>query len=60
MPLRPDLMDYYLWGDENGPWQGMHIQRNIFNAQLISHLKESGVPVLFNQKVDDFIWKMGK
>jgi flavin-dependent dehydrogenase len=49
-----------LGGDENGPWQGMHIQRNIFNAQLISHLKESGVPVLFNQEVNDFILEDGK
>src|SRR6187401_229022 len=46
--------------DGNGSWQGMHIQRNIFNAQLISHLKASGVPVLFNQEVDDFILEDGK
>jgi flavin-dependent dehydrogenase len=46
--------------DENGKWEGMHIQRDIFNAQLIRNIKESGVPVLFNQEVEDFILENGK
>jgi len=41
--------------DENGIWHGMHIRRDIFNAQLLHHVQQAGVSVVYDQKVDDFI-----
>ncbi len=41
--------------DENGPWQGMHINRKVFNAQLLNRINDLGVSIRFNDKVDSFI-----
>src|SRR4030095_12556264 len=41
--------------DENGVWQGMHINRRIFNSQLLHHIRNSGANVLYSEMVEDFI-----
>ena len=41
--------------DSNGPWQGMHIDRKVFDAQLIQRTQASGIPVRLNEKVENFI-----
>jgi flavin-dependent dehydrogenase len=41
--------------DENGIWEGMHIRRDIFNAQLVHRVLDLGVSVMFNEKVESFI-----
>ncbi len=46
--------------DENGIWEGRHINREIFNWQLLHRIQKSGVSVLFNEKVEDFILEKEK
>lgn len=46
--------------DDNGVWEGLHIRREIFNAQLLSRIQQSGVAVRHNQKVEDFILEQGR
>jgi flavin-dependent dehydrogenase len=49
--------------DENGIWQGMHINREIFNYQLLQRIQTSGgngVSVKFNVKVENFIHDKNK
>lgn len=46
--------------DASGIWQGKHINRKAFNAQLINQTKAVGVEVLFNERVDDFLQEDGK
>lgn len=41
--------------DENGPWQGMHIDRGIFDAQLVTAIKNAGVVVRSNEKVESLL-----
>ena len=41
--------------DEKGKWQGMHIDRDIFNSQMLLRIQQGGVQVIFNEKVEDFI-----
>ena len=41
--------------DENGPWQGMHIDRSVFDAQLVNAIKNAGVEVRFNEKVESIL-----
>ena len=41
--------------DENGIWEGLHIDRQIFNAQLLRKTMEQDVPILFNETVEEFI-----
>ncbi|MGB4848244.1 MAG: NAD(P)/FAD-dependent oxidoreductase [Saprospiraceae bacterium] len=41
--------------DSSGIWQGMHINREIFNAQLLFRIQQLGVTVMFSEKVEDFM-----
>ncbi|MBK8832746.1 MAG: NAD(P)/FAD-dependent oxidoreductase [Saprospiraceae bacterium] len=41
--------------DENGIWEGLHIDRQIFNAQLLRKTMDQDVPILFNETVEEFI-----
>lgn len=41
--------------DEHGIWEGMHIDRQIFNAQLLLKTMDKDVPILFNETVEEFI-----
>ncbi len=41
--------------DENGPWQGMHIDRRIFDVQLVTAIKNAGVVVRSNEKVENLL-----
>ena len=43
--------------DENGPWQGMHIDRRIFDTHLVTAIKSVGVVVQFNEKVESLLLK---
>lgn len=45
--------------DEMGVWEGLHIRRDIFNAQLLLRIQQSGVAVRHGQKVEDFILEKG-
>lgn len=44
-----------LGGDENGNWQGLHIDRQVFNAQLLRKTMDHEVPIHFNETVEEFI-----
>lgn len=41
--------------DADGPWLGLHLNRRIFNAQLLQRMKGMGVEIRFETKVDDLI-----
>lgn len=41
--------------DENGPWEGMHINRKVFDAQIVSAIENAGVVVQFNSVVDSLL-----
>ena len=41
--------------DESGPWQGMHINRDVFDTQLIAAIQRAGVIVQSNEKVERLI-----
>ncbi len=41
--------------DENGNWEGLHIDRQIFNEQLLRKTMDQDVPILFNETVEEFI-----
>ncbi len=41
--------------DSTGIWQGMHINRDIFNARLITLIEHRGMKVMYNERVEDFI-----
>jgi flavin-dependent dehydrogenase len=41
--------------DEGGVWQGLHIHREIFNADLVRKARTAGIAVKFNERVEDFI-----
>jgi flavin-dependent dehydrogenase len=41
--------------DENGPWQGMHINRDVFDTQLIAAIERAGVMVQCNAKVESLL-----
>ena len=41
--------------DENGPWQGMHIDRSIFDVQLVNAIKNKDVDVQLNEKVESLL-----
>lgn len=41
--------------DREGPWQGMHLNRKIFNSQLVHMVRGLGVKIMFNEKVDIFL-----
>jgi flavin-dependent dehydrogenase len=41
--------------DENGAWQGWHINRRLFNATLLQKILDQGVIVRLNESVEDFI-----
>ncbi len=43
--------------DASGPWKGMHIDRQVFDAQLLHRIHEAGVEVRFNEEVEDFLLK---
>jgi len=45
--------------DETGVWQGMHIDRRIFNGQLVRSIEDLGISIFFNQKVEDIILENG-
>ncbi len=57
--------DHYvpLGADEKGNWQGHHINRDIFDAQLLDHAKKQGVTVIRNETVSELIeennWVVG-
>ncbi|MEP6795086.1 MAG: NAD(P)/FAD-dependent oxidoreductase [Saprospiraceae bacterium] len=46
--------------DSTGIWQGMHINREKFNTQLLIRIQDLGVAVMFNEKVHAFISEHGK
>jgi flavin-dependent dehydrogenase len=46
--------------DSDGPWQGMHIHREIFNSHLLDRIQASGIPVRVNEKVESFIQENNK
>jgi len=46
--------------DSDGIWQGMHINRRIFNNHLQQRVQELGVKVLFNEKVENIILEDNK
>jgi flavin-dependent dehydrogenase len=46
--------------DNEGVWKGMHINRKIFNAQLVHQVQDLGVTVMFNEKVDSFLLEESK
>ncbi len=52
-----------LGADENGNWQGHHINRDIFDTALLQHARELGVIVVSNETVSDLIvendWVVG-
>ncbi len=41
--------------DSGGIWHGMHIHRPTFNYQLLHQVRNAGVSVRFNEKVESFI-----
>ena len=41
--------------DSYGVWQGLHINRQLFNAHLLDRMIDLGVSVRFNVRVDDFL-----
>ncbi len=41
--------------DEHGIWEGLHIDRQVFNAQLLRKIMDQDVPILFNETVEEFI-----
>ena len=41
--------------DSSGVWQGMHINRQIFNHELLQRIQDSGISIRFNEKVESFI-----
>ena len=41
--------------DENGKWEGLHINRRVFDANLLQKITAEGVTVRLNSTVDDFI-----
>lgn len=41
--------------DESGAWQGMHINRQEFNVEILDRVRNSGIIVQFNERVEDFI-----
>jgi flavin-dependent dehydrogenase len=41
--------------DENGPWKGMHIDRSLFDAQIVGAMGDAGVVVRFNEKVESLL-----
>lgn len=41
--------------DEEGSWEGMHIDRQLFNAQLLQKTMDHDVTILFNETVEEFI-----
>ena len=41
--------------DSSGIWKGMHINRHVFNDQLVQQTRNQGVGFMFNEKVEDFI-----
>ncbi len=46
--------------DANGPWLGMHLNRRIFNAQLLQRMKGMGVEIHYEEKVEDILLEDGK
>ena len=46
--------------DVSGPWLGLHLNRRIFNAQLLQRMKTMDVEIRFAEKVEDFITDKGK
>ncbi len=46
--------------DRSGIWQGMHINRQIFDSQLLHLIRNSGASVRFNEKVVSFILENDK
>jgi flavin-dependent dehydrogenase len=44
-----------LGSDEHGIWEGMHIDRQVFNAQLLRKILELDVQIQFNETVEEFI-----
>lgn len=48
---------YYspLGEDSTGIWEGMHLHRKTFNAQLLKQIKDAGIAIRFNEKVGHFI-----
>jgi len=46
--------------DSNGIWQGMHINRELFNARMLHLVKYLGMNVMLNQSVDRFLSEDGK
>ncbi len=44
-----------LGSDEHGIWQGLHIDRHVFNAQLLRKTMHHNVPIRFNETVEEFI-----
>lgn len=49
-----------LGADSEGNWQGMHIDRKIFDSRLLDHIRDLGVPVRFSHKVEGFLLENGK
>ena len=43
--------------DDSGVWNGMHIDRHVFDAQLLHRIRETGVVVRFNTEVEGFLLK---
>ena len=41
--------------DENGKWEGLHINRQVFDANLLEKIAAQGVTIRMNSTVDDFI-----
>ncbi len=44
-----------LGSDEHGHWQGLHIDRQVFNGQLLRKIMDHDMPILFNETVEEFI-----
>ena len=43
--------------DSHGVWRGMHIDRAIFDAEIISRIRKPGIQFQFHEKVQDFIFE---
>ncbi|MEO6132218.1 MAG: NAD(P)/FAD-dependent oxidoreductase [Saprospiraceae bacterium] len=46
--------------DEEGVWQGMHIDRSVFDHQLLHQAGDAGVKMIVNEKVENFIAENNK
>lgn len=67
----PSIVGYYegimagekynsLGHDENGPWKGMHINRGVFDREILKVIRHRNVKIEANTRVLDFILEKNK